>query len=387
MQHSATPAFDQLALSPLGAGDLIDRTIRLYRRHFMTLVRTASPPVIVAAVGSILWTVGLREVSLAESAALGALYVAFIIVGGLLMLAGNFAFLLVMGGASRNLVMHLLWGEPVAALSIYRNVRARFWGLAGALLMIGLLALVISTPVLLIYFMLLSLTVVGILAATGSSAFGGVLSIIVSVAFSLGALFIIFLVMGRVAYVPQVMLVEGRGVFDALGRSIALARGNVRRLTAMFLFTTFATYSALMLLVVPLGWLGYLQGVNPLSLNQTDWPLWYAIGYQVITQSSSILLAPVWMLGLSLLYVDERVRHEGYDIELMAMQRLGGMPELPGGGEAPLAPAIHTGARLRRRPPATLLPPPSPEPYVRPVGQPPSAPPTSIFGLDERRDT
>ena len=383
MQHSATPAFDQLSLSPLGAGDLIDRTIRLYRRHFMTLVRTASPPVVVAAIGSILWTVGLREVSLAESAGWGALYVAFMIVGAVLLLVGNFSFLLVMGGASRNLVMHLLWGEPVAALSIYRNVRARFWGLAGALLMIGLLALAVSMPVLFIYAMIVSLTVVGIVGATGASTFGGLLAAAAGVALSLGALFIIFLVMGRVAYVPQVMLVEGRGVFDALGRSIALARGNVRRLTAMFLFTTFATYSVLMLLVVPLGWVGFLQGVNPLSLGQSEWPLWYSIGYQVITQSSSILLAPVWMLGLSLLYVDERVRHEGYDIELMAMQRLGGMPELPGGGEAPLAPAIHTGAR---RPPAAPPPPPSPEPYVRPAGQPPTAPPASIFGLNERRE-
>ncbi|MCA1615733.1 MAG: hypothetical protein LC800_16855, partial [Acidobacteria bacterium] len=141
MQHSATPAFDQLALSPLGAGDLIDRTVRLYRRHFMTLVRTASPPIVVAAVGSILWTIGWREVSLAESGALLFVYVLSVIVGGVLMLAGNFSFLLVMGGASRNLVMHLLWGEPVSALSIYRNVRARFWGLVGALLIMGLIAL------------------------------------------------------------------------------------------------------------------------------------------------------------------------------------------------------------------------------------------------------
>jgi hypothetical protein len=95
-----------------------------------------------------------------------------------------------------------------------------------------------------------------------------------------------------------------------------------------------------MLFIVPLGWYGYLQGINPVSLSQTEWPVWYAVGYQVLTQASSILLAPVWMLGLSLLYVDERVRHEGYDIELMAAQHLGEMPLLPGGAPAPLAPAI-----------------------------------------------
>jgi hypothetical protein len=153
------------------------------------------------------------------------------------------------------------------------------------------------------------------------------------------------------------MLVEGHGVFDAIGRSMTLARGNVRRLTAMFLFTTFATYSALMLFIIPLGWYGYLQGINPFALKQAEWPIWYAVGYQVLTQASSILLAPVWMLGLSLLYVDERVRHEGYDIELMAAQQLGDVPLLPGGGLAPLAPAISATPTIIVPPVITTVPP------------------------------
>ncbi len=32
----------ELALAPLGAGDLIDRAVRLYRRHFLTLIRIAA---------------------------------------------------------------------------------------------------------------------------------------------------------------------------------------------------------------------------------------------------------------------------------------------------------------------------------------------------------
>jgi len=109
---------------------------------------------------------------------------------------------------------------------------------------------------------------------------------------------------------------------------------------AMFLFTTFATYSALMLLLIPLGWYGYLNGVDLFSLDGSDQPVWYAVGYQVVAQLSTILLMPVWMLGLSLLYVDERVRHEGYDIELMAARAFGEMPALPAGSHVPLAPAL-----------------------------------------------
>ena len=336
-----TSAASRLSLSPLGAGDLIDRTVRLYRRHFLTLIRTAAPPVIGSAVGSVLWTVSMHAIPATESGGRLVLYVGMAVVGWLLMMTGSFFFLLIMGGASRNLVMNLLWDEPVAARTIYRSVRARFWGLVAALFLIGVFAWIVGVIIGITWLFSVALAVGGAMAIGGGATwFGGILGGVLFLLLSAGALFLFFFIVGRAAYVPQVMLVEGHGLAEAVNRSIKLARGNVRRLTAMFLFTTFATYSALMLFIVPLGWYGYLQGINPVSLDQTEWPVWYAVGYQVLTQASSILLAPVWMLGLSLLYVDERVRHEGYDIELMAAQHLGEMPLLPGGAHAPLAPAI-----------------------------------------------
>jgi hypothetical protein len=69
-------------------------------------------------------------------------------------------------------------------------------------------------------------------------------------------------------------------------------------------------------------------------------PAWYTVSYMALWQVSTILLAPVWMLGLSLLYVDERVRHEGYDIELLAAQVFGEMPSVPHGYHAPLTTAL-----------------------------------------------
>ena len=53
------------------------------------------------------------------------------------------------------------------------------------------------------------------------------------------------------------------------------------------------------------------------------------------------------MLGLSLLYVDERVRHEGYDIELMAARQLGELPDID--VSSPLGTALYTE---RKQPPA-----------------------------------
>lgn len=334
-------ADNQLALVPLGAGDLIDRAVRLYRRHFMTLVRIAAPPVLVSSIGWVLLTVGWREALVTASETSLAIYVLLACAGFGLWIAGLLLTGIVLGGATRNLVAHLLSNEPVSVRTTYRNVRARFGALLGATLLVGLLLFIFAVLALIVFYIVFLFAVLAMLAfsqlAGWLGAVVGVLGVLLALAC---ALWVFFFLAGRFAYVPQAIMVEGKGVFDAISRSTQLASGNVRRLAAMTIFTTFATYSTLMILLIPLGWYGYLNGISPWDSN--EWPAWYTIGYSVLLQSSSIMLTPVWLLGLSLLYVDERVRHEGYDVELMASRQLGEMPKLAGGRAAPYAPALVT---------------------------------------------
>ncbi len=104
----------------------------------------------------------------------------------------------------------------------------------------------------------LVMTIVGIgvviFAQIGPAWVSVLVLIIGSVVGTAVALWVFFFFVGRVAYVPQVMLVEGKGIFASVSRSFSLARGNIRRLMAMTLFVSFAVYSALMILVVPLAW-------------------------------------------------------------------------------------------------------------------------------------
>lgn len=338
----ATSSTNDLHLVPLGAGDLIDRAVRLYRRHLFTLMRIAAPPVVVTAIGSVLWTIGKREIFNTPDTA-GLVFYGLIIFAALvLVIAGHIFSLIVMGGASRNLVTHLLWNEPVLARTTYAAVRSRFWSLLGATIMVvlwlGVGAMVaFFGAYVVVIFMSLGIVFLAQWAPVWLTVVVGIIGFTAATAV---ALWLFFFMAGKVAYVPQVLLVEGKRVFESISRSFSLARGNVRRLMAMTFFITFATYSALMILVIPLGFYGWLvHGILP--WNAPQWPAWYAIAYSVIEPLSSILLAPVWMLGMSLLYVDERVRHEGYDIELMASQKLGAMPQL--NVSSPFAPAISTG--------------------------------------------
>lgn len=350
----------QLPLAPLGAGDLIDRAVRLYRRHLFVLIRTAAPPVIVAAGGWIVFSITFQRAFLTDDTGALALYVLLSLIALVVTFAGYLFTLVVMGGATRTLVAHLLRNDPVTARATYSAVRGRFWALVGASLIVLVWFSVSFFAALIGWYILIAMvTFVSLLLASTTflavTAIFGTVGVLIA---TLLALWVFFFIVGRVAYVPQVLLVEGKGVFDSFSRSFSLARGNVRRLMAMTLFTTFATYSALMILLIPLGWYGYLSGVDP--FNEATWPAWYAIAYNVLAPLSSILLTPVWMLGLSLLYVDERVRHEGYDIELMAARQLGELPDV--NVTSPLGTALSSNER-------------------RPAGPPPPRPSSSILNL------
>lgn len=344
----------QLQLAPLGAGDLIDRAVRLYRRHLFVLIRTAAPPVIIAAAGWIACSISLQRLFVTEDPTSLAWYVLLAFVSFGVMLGGYLFTLVVMGGATRTLVAHLLRNEPVTARATYRAVRQRFWGLAFASLLIFIWILIsVFAAAVVFYIGMVLVSGVVLLAAFGGPPWLSAVIFIVAMLVSIPlALWLFFFIVARVAYVPQVMLVEGKGVVDSFSRSFSLARGNVRRLIAMVVFTSFAAYSALMVLLIPLGWYGYLAGVDP--WNQAQWPVWYSVAYNVLWPLSSILLTPVWMLGLSLLYVDERVRHEGYDIEFMAARQLGELPDV--NVTSPLGTALSSN---EPKPPPPLGPRPS----------------------------
>jgi hypothetical protein len=340
---------NQLALAPLGAGDLIDRALRLYRRHFFVLIRTAAPPIIIVAAGWMLMSISFRQIFIVSDRSELFLNIFLLIASIGISTTGYLLILVVMGGATRTLVAHLLRNDPVTARATYAAVKARFWGL----MLASVIILIFVSFMMYVTFFFAEIVIIAcVFAAAGLSQFVPVwlIAIVLTIiglcliaALMLGFFFLV----GKIAYVPQVMLVEGKGVFEAVGRSFILAKGNARRLMAMTLFTTFATISALVLLIVFILIIGAVSGFE--ATNSAEWPVWYTTSYSIIGPLSSILLTPVWMLGLSLLYVDERVRHEGYDIELMAARQLGEVPDI--NVTSPLGTALYSMERKQPPPP------------------------------------
>lgn len=329
----------------LGAGDLIDRSVRIYRKNFWSFVLIASPPIVVGGIFLVGWMTLARNLFAvgASNPVESSMYQIFIGLGGfviwLIQLIAVFA---VMGGASRNFVRHVLFGEAITFRETYKNVRRRFFGLIGvsALLVffLGIFGLIV-----------LNIALIGVVLAAALAVavfqFAEILQFVGAIVASglivFAALWLFFLVASRFVYIPQAMLVEGRTAFAAISRSVNLARRNVRRVAALFIFTLVATYSALALFYIPLGWYVWFSGVNIQDLFTADTvPAWYEISTQVITEISLILLTPVLMIGLCLLYIDERIRQEGFDIELLAVRWLGGVPTAAETSRNPLQPAL-----------------------------------------------
>lgn len=341
---SSNSSNSSLTLTPLGAGDLIDRAVRFYRQNFWTFVWIASPPILLGTLISIGWTIFGRQFlnvgTRGENEILSILYTGF---GGLLIFfLQTVSMLTVMGGASRNFVRHLLFGESITFKETYSNVISRFWGLLAAstiiVFVLGIIGAIIFYVGTIIGFLIIAIVTLIL------STIPPLLTIVALVLMAIilfGTGWVFFLVASRFAYVPQIMLVEGQGVFPAMGRSANLGGANVMRIYSLFIFTFLATISALMLFYIPLSWYAYANGVEVLPWD-IDAPAWYAIANQIIWQASLILLAPILMIGLCLLYVDERVRHEGYDIELMAARNLGEIPSAPVQYANPLQPALAT---------------------------------------------
>jgi hypothetical protein len=344
-------AFEQFTLAPLSAGDIIDRAIRLYRRHFLVFLRIVLAPSLIAFAGGVLAALGLRNLSFEHGDRRMLLATGLIFSGSLLWLAGKALFLMLLGGAARSVVWHFFNGAPLKARDAYRAVRERGWSLLGATLLVGVLLLgVLLFAYTAVSFVLAFYFIFAVWLLSGLPQWLQFLSHALFGTVIVGAgIVLLLLTYARVIYVPQAMMVEGKGILDAIGRSFRLAGREIKRIAALVLFQLCVAMSIYWLLMIPLGWYGYWHGVD-VSPFSTTTPFWYNIAQQTLAQIGEILIAPIVLLGFTLLYLDTRVRREGFDVELLANR---------------LLPSAHfTEAQI---PPVETTPAPTvPEPAVTP---------------------
>lgn len=349
---------ESFTLTPLTAGDIIDRAVRIYRRNFPALVRIVLAPSLIAYTGGIMYYIGFRNFSLSRGEARVLVTSLLILFGGLLWLIGKVAFYAMLGGASKSMIYLFFDGTPLRARDVYKTVRRKLGALISASILVSAIVLGVG---ILIYMGVLVLILIYVSAgAIVAGIFPSWLTITLNIIFGLllviATILVLLGVYSRIVYVPQVLMVEEKNASSAIGRSFSLAGGEVRRIGVLILFWFYIAWSFWLLLMIPIGIYGYWSGIdlNPFNLNV---PIWFNIAQQTVTQISEIIIAPIAMMGFTLLYLDSRVRKEGFDVELMANRIL---------------------------PPPALMPPPVVVSRMTPVvPQPEAMTVPSILGLND----
>ncbi|MCW2814499.1 MAG: hypothetical protein JWN84_1954 [Nocardioides sp.] len=298
-----------MPLRPLSLGEIYDAAFRIIRFNpkatvgSAVLVAAVAMALPVLVVGLLTWTVGLTydptstDVSdddlVGYLVAYGSYFAGALLQGlGLILVTGMVVHVTAAAAVGKRLTL----GEAWAA------TRGRRWRLVGLAVVLGLATAVVLS----VYAVLVALLVV--LAPTVVAVVAIVLSVPVLVAFM--AWFWI-----RVYYLPvPALMLEDLGVFASIGRGYRLTRGGFWRILGIALLTFLLAAVAGQVLGLPFslaGTVGSLLVPNDLTLFVT------ILGSAIAQVAATAFVAPFSSTVTSLQYLDQRMRKEAYDVDLM----------------------------------------------------------------------
>jgi hypothetical protein len=292
-------------LRPLTIGQILDRTMRLYRQQFLTFVGIIAVMLVpIMAVQLILTLVNVPNVLAAAErlqdpdAIMAAdpmnLFWSQMAAAGLgtnLMISA-LVFVLVNGIATAALVHAIAnsyLGKPVDILSSYGQLSGSWLRLLGALLVFTVLCIVAAVFV-----------------------------IVPCIGWVMGPGLVVFLGYVVGPLIPATVVIEGQGALGAIRRAWDLTR---RRFWWSLGFMIILWIFAYVLLLGPTALIQLLLSGLDTMLPDADPATIYSIQTgvsQLVTMLMQLLYLPIQLTAITLMYFDLRVRTEGFDLAMMA---------------------------------------------------------------------
>jgi hypothetical protein len=309
-------------LEPMSTGDVIDRAVRLYRRNFTSLIAIVAVPTLIGYCISLMFWYGYANLVMntVRPGRVPADAVVMLVVGMIGYPVWMFTLLLTVCGVSRVVGDNLMMGEPVTFRRCFASVRGKLGSIIALGLLIMALMVVVYVAILFVMFgLILFIGLIGGLIASMHLPQWAIIFLVVlaSLAVIAAALFAVSFILARIVFMPQVLMIEGESPGSALGRAFKLGKGNWYRVLAIIMFTYFITFSLLGALSIITGVILYFAGF--IATADLSNPIWNIL-YTSFRDISSMLSLPIWIISLTLLYFDSRVRKEAYDIELLARE-------------------------------------------------------------------
>jgi hypothetical protein len=313
------------SLRPLNLGEILDRTLDLYRARFLVFFGIAALPAgVVVAIASasllfFLWF-GSGASALASPLLAGVLALVFFAV---LLLVG---FPAAVGAAAlgtaalTHAAAHAYRDEDISIRAVCKLAWKHGWRYLWLYVLQSLLVFV--APMMVWNLVLLLATMAG---ALGVGA-GGVLAGIVAIAGGIGLAVWFLMALVRLWMAFPVCVVEQTGAWEAVKRSYRLSQGARGRIFVLWLLGAVLSYLLSLALAAPLMIaIELIPGMTtPLHAELAGTLMLYIFfGAFFAVQA---LTRPVYAIALLLFYYDQRIRREGFDIEWL-MQKAGMLPE------------------------------------------------------------
>jgi hypothetical protein len=323
-------------LRPLNLGEILDRTLELYRARFLVFFGIAAlPSGIVLAIASasllfFLWF-GSGASALASPLLAGVLALVFF---AALLLVG---FPVAVGAAAlgtaalSHAAAHAYRDEDISIRAACKLAWKDGWRYLWLYVLQSLLVFV--APMMAWNLALLLATMAG---ALGLGA-GGVLAGIVAIAGGIGLAVWFLLALVRLWMAFPVCVVEQTGAWEAVKRSYRLSQGAHGRIFVLWLLGAVLSYLLSLALAAPLMIaIELIPGMTTPQHAELAGTLMLYILFGTFFAVQA-LTRPVYAIALLLFYYDQRIRREGFDIEWL-MQKAGMLPE-PQPETAPSLPA------------------------------------------------
>lgn len=295
----------EIELRPLSTGEVLDRTFRMYRAQFGMFVGIATVAAMIDTAGSAVQTFAIRfatrhfhDKALAGGLAILSIYVELFI--------AMVAAALVVAALAR-VVMWLHERQPVSIASGIRTALPRWYRYVALAMIHWFLSILPFLAVLLL------LMPVGLLATAMPNKSAILITLVIAwILLTVLSIPLCIWVYCRYALCITASALEGLSVGKALARSAVLSKGLRWKI---FLLVAVAYVLQMILLggltapvIAIILHVTHSHGQLPLPVVLYQ----LAVGFAVVA-----LITPSYGIGYTLIYLDARVRKEGYDIELM----------------------------------------------------------------------
>jgi hypothetical protein len=299
-------ALEAPQLRPLGVGDIVDRVFNLYRQRPLPLIALATVPYL-----ALILCLGALVLAFGSSLA-GFIPVFEAATGGTPPARLPPAVLSGLPDAIASLIAFILLGTLVAIVllsaqtaAIIQAMTAQYLG-RPTTVADSFRAGVRASPKIIVAGILIFVAFIALWAAL----------VVVFVATNNGVVIGLGVIAGLVASVflfaswvvaPCVVTIEGVGPIDALRRSWTLSHGNRWRIIGL----------QLLLVILQVVLSTVLSAASLAAFAFTDQIVRFVI-QQLMSFAAQILWVPIEWGATALLYIDLRIRREGYDLQLAA---------------------------------------------------------------------